>query len=592
MCGIVGAIGEKDLKKYLINGLKALDYRGYDSAGISLGEKDKILTFKEKGSVEDLEKSISYDSKDAILGIGHTRWATHGIPSKSNSHPHTSCRGTFTVVHNGVIENFRSLKEHLLRAGYTFKSETDTEVIANLLEYNFDQTKDVMESLRKTLEEIKGSFALVIMVKGDTEHLYYAKNRSPLLIGDAKSVKYIASDAVPMIKYTNKFIDVKDFHYGYVTKEKVFMFKDGEEAEYGYTKRSAELLNRELGDYPHYMLKEIEEAEACIQRLIDNYFDGEKYLFDSALIAELRHAKQIVFLACGTSYHACLVGKHYFERTGKRVDVLIASEWAYDPIVTSESPLFVVVSQSGETADLIKCLDIINHFGGHSLTITNTKGSTLEREATYSLLLFAGIEVAVASTKAYTAQVTLLSMLRSAISNQKIPIIDLKTVVDALRVIMSNKSRFKAIAEKIKTHQHVFFIGRGLDYAIALEASLKLKEITYIHSEALPGGELKHGPIALITEGTPVFAFISNQSIDLALRSNICEVEARGADVITIVASSLAKDKDDIIVPNVPPYLAPLTMMMVAQYISYYTALALEVNIDKPRNLAKSVTVE
>lgn len=592
MCGIVGAIGIKNTREFLIKGLKDLDYRGYDSAGVAFNKKTGIEVFKSVGTVDKLDSQISCDDSLICLGIGHTRWATHGEPSTINSHPHVSMHGEFAIVHNGVIENYRSVKENLVKLGYEFKSETDTEVIVNLLEYHYLENKDVLESIYVTMQELKGSFALAIIKKDDTDHIYFAKNRSPLLIGEGNDFKLLASDAMPMIKYTDKFIDLADYQYGFISSDKVTVLRNKKSVEVKYTKRNAELLNRDLGDYPHYMLKEIEEGPQCIKRIINNYFDGSKYLFDHRLIEEIKEAKDIIFLACGTSYHASLIGKRYFENINKHAEVFIASEWAYNPIVLSDKPFFIIVSQSGETADLIRCLDIINNRNSHSLTITNTKGSTLEREATYSLLLYAGVEVAVASTKAYISQVALLSLLVAATKNDYSCVSNLKAVIDAEQILINNHHECKKVADELSKHQNVFFLGRGLDFAVAQEGSLKLKEITYIHSEALPGGELKHGPIALINNGTPVIVFITNPLIDLPIRSNICEVESRGAKVFTIVSKALRKDNDSIIIPDVDLALTPLVSVVVAQYISYYTALKLNLNIDKPRNLAKSVTVE
>lgn len=592
MCGIVGGIGHFNIYEYIINGLKSLDYRGYDSAGIALKTPGDVYVYKTVGRVSGLENIVP-NIEQVTLGIGHTRWATHGAPSEVNCHPHQSFHEQFIIVHNGVIDNYRELKEKLITLGYEFKSETDTEVIANLLEEKYIANhKDVLKAIYTSLQELKGSFALAIIAKDCDQRLYFAKRHSPLLIGIGNDGNYLASDALPMIKKSNTFVDLENEQYGYITDTEVKVFKKEQEVELRYTTRTAELLNRDLGDYPHYMLKEIEEAPNCISRLISNYYDGKKYLFSADLLKVLRESDNIIFIACGTSYYASLMGKEYMENAGKRSEAYIGSEWAYYPHMGGKKPFFIIVSQSGETADLIRCLQIINQNGYPSLTITNTKGSTLEREATYSCLLYAGVEIAVASTKAYSAQVSLMALLKGAMEGNTDIIHDLRITCEALKVTMSYKEKFHDIAKKIKHKKNIFFLGRGFDYNLCLEASLKLKEITYIHSEAFPGGELKHGPIALIEKGTPVFGYISDPHIEMQLRSNYHEVEARGAKVISIVSESLKKDGDTITVPDTPVYLSALVKVMVAQYIAYYTAFELGVDIDKPRNLAKSVTVE
>ncbi len=593
MCGIVGGIGNFDIRLFIIEGLKHLDYRGYDSAGLALKTQNTVSIYKTVGRVNNLEVKVP-NIEGVTLGIGHTRWATHGAPTEINCHPHKSNFGKFTIVHNGVIDNYREIKARLINEGYSFESETDTEIIANLLdEKYFICNRNTLEAIRLTIKELKGSFALAI-IKSSSEHkVYFAKRHSPLLLGvGGNGCNYLASDALAMIDKCNQFIDLEDEQYGYISEDEIKVLKDGKDVELRYTTRKAELLNRDLGDYPHYMLKEIEEAPLCIKRLIDNYYDGENYLFDNELINNIKEAEDIIFLACGTSYYSCLIGSSYMRSLGKRSNAFIASEWGYYPEFGSGKTLYVIVSQSGETADLIKCLQIINQKGLKSLTITNTKGSTLEREATYSLLLFAGVEIAVASTKAYSAQVSIMALLKGACSDDKTVVNDLIDVSKKLLLIEENKDLFRAIASQIKDKKHVFFLGRGLDYYLSLEASLKLKEISYIHSEAFPGGELKHGPIALIEKGTPVFGYISDPYTEMQLRSNYKEVESRGANVISVVSESLKKSEDRIIVPDTPIYLCSLTKVMVAQYIAYYTALELGNDIDKPRNLAKSVTVE
>ncbi len=592
MCGIVGGIGQFPIRDYLINGLKTLDYRGYDSAGVALAEPEGIRVFRMPGRVQALDEATPRDLH-VVLGIGHTRWATHGAPTANNAHPHTSMNGEFVLVHNGVIDNFRHLKNKLEAEGYVFHSETDTEVVANLLEFHYNRLKNVKAAMLAMIEELQGSYALAILKKGDLKHIYFAKNRSPLVVGHGEGKNLLASDFLPMLKEGKDFAPILDHQYGYITEDTIKIFnEDGSVANPKFTRPDLKIEDIGLQGYPHYMLKEIEEAPAVVRRLIDNYFDGNQFLFDPKLINKLKAADDIIFIACGTSYHACLIGRRYMEYLGKRSEVYIASEWAYHPFVSAKNPMFIIVSQSGETADLIRCMEIINSRGAVSLTITNTKGSTLERDATYSLLLFAGVEIAVASTKAYVAQVALLSLLTGAMDDSTAVVSHLYDVIKAENAVIANSESLKPTAKYLSGKKDVFFLGRGTDYDVALEASLKLKEITYIHSEGLPGGELKHGPIALIEKDTPVIGFISDPLTDLPIRSNFKEVEARGATVITVVSKSLAKAGDAITVPDVKEYLSPLVKVLIAQYLAYFAALELKVNIDKPRNLAKSVTVE
>lgn len=593
MCGIVGAVGCPKLRSFLIDGLKTLEYRGYDSAGLAFSHEEEPLIYRIPGRVHLLETMVPAHI-EAGVGIGHTRWATHGAPTERNAHPHISYHKHFTLVHNGVIENFRSLHQFLTDQGYGFNTETDTEVIANLLDYQYTQTKDVLKALKMTMRMLEGSYALVIMHQGDDTRLYFAKNHSPLLIGHRAGSNYLASDYLPMLDRVSEFYALCDHQYGFISKDEVIVYDlpGTKPTPISYHPTDLKLEDITLDGYPHYMLKEIEEADKVIRHLIDNYHDGTNYLFNPKLLAAIRASDHIIFLACGTSYHACLIGKRYMEHIGKVSDVYVASEWAYYPTVTGNNPLCIVVSQSGETADLIHCVKNVKRAKLPLVTITNTKGSTLDREADFTLLLFAGVEIAVASTKAYVAQIALLALLAGALGNDRNVVPDLHLTIDALKQVVALKPKIEAVAADIASKKDAFFLGRGYDYDVALEASLKLKEITYIHSEGLPGGELKHGPIALIEEGTPVVIFVSDPLTALPIRSNLQEVLARGAAVVVCSSKALAKGKDAIVVPDVPVYLSPLPKVMVAQYLAYYVALKRGCNIDKPRNLAKAVTVE
>ena len=592
MCGIVGAVGKIDLRKYLIEGLYSLDYRGYDSAGLAFMNKDNsIESFKAVGKVEVLDK-ITPQSFEGTLGIGHTRWATHGSPNEVNCHPHFSSHKEISIVHNGVIENYRSLKTRLISYGYSFESDTDTEVVANLLEFNYRKNHDMLDSIRRTIDEVEGSFAIACICKFDPDKLYFMKRSSPMFIGLAKDANLLASDAVPMIKYTNKFIDLHDDNYGYITRDEVVLFSGYEKIEPTISEHNPEFLNRDLGDNPNYMIKEIQETPQIISRLIDNYFDGEKFLFNPKMLEAIRKSDDIIFIACGTSYHASLMGVKYMQYLGKRSEAYVASEWAYFPVFTAKKPLYILLSQSGETADLIRCQKIINSRGSINIAITNSKSSTIERNATFSCLLFSGLEIAVASTKVFSAQVALLALLTGAIEKHTNVVTHLGVVISALNKVIEHKDEIENIASKIEDASMIFFIGRGNDYIASMEASLKMKEISYKHCESFAGGELKHGPIALVDKDTRLIAFNSDMSTNLALRNNVKEIEARGAKSYIISYASLMKDEDAFSVDNVKSYLSTIVMVFVSQYLAYYVTLHKGLNIDKPRNLAKSVTVE
>ena len=591
MCGIVGSIGLKDPRKYIIEGLKTLDYRGYDSAGAAF-LNENIEIFKEVGSVNKLDSIIPHH-KNGIAAIGHTRWATHGKPSKINSHPHISFKGEFALVHNGVIENFLELKKKLLEKGVTFVSETDSEVIVNLIEGHYLQCGSVLEAIKNTIKEIKGSYAIGLIHKGE-EKLYVLKNASPLLIGLGNGYNLIASDASPMIEYTDQFIELDDLEYGYVTNKDYCLYgKNGEVINKQLTTKEAELIRHSLNGYDHFMLKEIEEIENVVKRLASLYCKEDGYAFDKDMIEKLKESDHIIFLGCGTSYHASLVGGRYFEESGVPTASYIASEWAFHPMFPGKKPFIIFISQSGETADLIHCLKIVKEHGYESLIITNTKGSTLERSCTYSLLLNAGVEVSVASTKAYVAQVVALLLLVCACHNNfanKEDLLEACNIISEIR--KSFKGKIKSIANEIKNKNDIFYLGRGYDYYLSLEASLKLKEISYIHSEAIAGGELKHGPIALIEKGTPVVVFITDKVTASSMRGNVEEVKSRGAKVYIISTKELSKEGDAIVVSDFKSYLSSIIVSSIAFYLAYFVSLLKGYNVDKPRNLAKSVTVE
>lgn len=592
MCGIVGAIGLNNPREYVLNGLKILDYRGYDSAGVAFLNEKGLQIYKDVGSVEHL-KEITPEKISTNVMIGHTRWATHGKPTKDNTHPHYSFHKSVCLVHNGVIENYREIKSFLLEKGYEFYGQTDSEIVANLLDYHY-QDKDIFSSIKEVIKVLKGNYAIALFTCDNDKNLYVMKKGSPLVVGKGKGFNLVASDASPMIDLTNDFIELDDFEYGVLSKDKVEIFdQEGKKIEKQLIHKDVESISHDLKGYPHYMLKEIEEIEPSVNNIINAYYKDGKFLFDPKLIEALKESDHIMFIACGTSYHSSLVGGRYFEYVDKSTSKYIASEWAFHPTFPGNKPFIILISQSGETADLIHCLQIIKKHNLNSLVITNTGGSTLDRNCNYSLLLHAGIEVSVASTKAYVAQVTMLAMLSCALKNDTRVIKDLKNALVIFNKIKDNyKPKIIALAEELKDKKNIFYLGRGFDYFLSLEASLKLKEVSYIHSEAVPGGELKHGPIALIEQDTPVIVFITDPETAAGMRGNIEEVKSRGAKVYVVSIEKLSKEEDTITVPNYAYYLSSVAISAVAFYLAYYVSLAKGLNVDKPRNLAKSVTVE
>lgn len=590
MCGIIGGVGKLDYRNFLLTGLSKLDYRGYDSAGLAYRKDGEISLYKIAGRVSDLDKATPQFS-DADVGIAHTRWATHGEPNKVNAHPHFSMNKKFYIVHNGVIENYRSLKNLLKTKGYSFHTETDTEIIADLLEMSYLQKKDILNAILETMRVLQGSYACAIIC-ADSSNLYFMKKASPLLIGLGKGANYLASDALPMVDYTDKFIDLDDGEYGVLTPTDISLYIGGKSIDPVITGRDAARYDYDLGTYSHFMLKEIEESPNVIHTLADNYFDGTDYLFDKKLIKMLQGAEDIVFLACGTSYYASLMGVEFMRRLGKRSEAFIGSEWAYYPSIPNKKTVFILVSQSGETADLILCQKFLVDKGLPNVAITNTKGSTIERKADYSCLLYAGLEVAVAATKSYMAQVSLMALLANAVEGRTNVIPDIDVLIAALNDVVARQEEIHNIARRIATARDAFYVGRGYDFLASLECSLKLKEISYIHAEAYPGGELKHGPIALIEKDTPVIGFVSDPLSALALRNNLTELSSRGATILIVASKALASPEDDFAYSDVPLYFSVLPEVMFGQYLSYFVALEKGLPIDKPRNLAKSVTVE
>lgn len=600
MCGIVGYIGQTDAKEILLKGLEKLEYRGYDSAGIAVVSDSGIQVFKEKGRIADL-RGVVDTSVESHTGIGHTRWATHGVPSHDNAHPHQSTSGRLTLVHNGVIENYAILKREYLQ-DVTFKSDTDTEVIVQLIEKFVNEGQEVEEAFRTTLKLLKGSYALALLDSEQEDTIFVAKNKSPLLVGVGDGFNVVASDAMAMIQVTDQYLELMDKETVIVTKEKVTI-KDMEGEEVFRAPYTAELdaSDIEKGTYPHYMLKEVDEQPLVMRKIIQAYQNEEgKLAIDYNIAEAVSEADRVYIVACGTSYHAGLIGKQFIEKMAKiPVEVHVASEFVYNMPLLSEKPLFVFISQSGETADSRAVLVAVKELGHKTLTITNVPGSTLSREADFTLLLHAGPEIAVASTKAYTAQIAVLSILASVtakfrnIEEDFDLVKELGIVATVMEALCDSKEQFEQIArDYLSVTRNCFFIGRSLDYYVGLEGALKLKEISYIQAEGFAGGELKHGTIALIEEGTPVVAISTQKDVNLSIRGNVKEVAARGANPCIISMKGLEEEDDAFVIPEVHELLTPLVSVIPTQLIAYYAALHRGCDVDKPRNLAKSVTVE
>lgn len=601
MCGIVGYIGYDNAKELLLSGLEKLEYRGYDSAGIAVANDNGTTVFKEKGRIAELRKVADNNDTDGHVGIGHTRWATHGVPSTVNSHPHQSNNERFTLVHNGVIENYEELKSEYL-SDVTFQSETDTEVIVQLVEHFSNKGLETEEAFSKVVSLLHGSYALGLLDNQDSDTIYVAKNKSPLLVGVGEGFNVIASDALAMIKVTNEYKEIHDHEIVIVKKDSVTIKDlDGNVQDRDTYTAQIDASDAEKGIYDHYMLKEINEQPAVMRRIIQEYEDEKGDLKnDPEIVKDVAAADRIYIIAAGTSYHAGLVGKEYLEKwAGVPTEVHVASEFVYNMPLLSEKPLFIYISQSGETADSRAVLVETNKLGYKSLTVTNVAGSTLSREADHTLLLHAGPEIAVASTKAYTAQIAVLSILSQVVAkahgrDNDIDLLrELAKVTTAIETIVDDTPVMEQIAKDfLETTRNAFFIGRTMDYNVSLEGSLKLKEISYIQAEGFAGGELKHGTIALIEDGTPVIALSTQEKVNLSIRGNVKEVVARGAKPCIISMEGLEKEGDTYVIPHVHELLTPLVSVVTLQLIAYYAALHRGLDVDKPRNLAKSVTVE
>lgn len=581
MCGIIGYVGEKRFSiDVIIDGLKHLEYRGYDSAGIAYVKDNNVVIEREVGRISNLESVLKKDISH--IGIGHTRWATHGKPTKENAHPHKV--GNITLVHNGIIDNFMELKSTLMSEGYTFKSDTDTEVAAAYIDSLYKENNDMIKSLSICVNKFLGSYAFGIINELETDVLYALRKDSPLIIGVGENENFIASDVPSILKYTNKYIDIENDEIVKITKDKVTVYD-----------KNCNIINKEIsvfeGDanlvekngYETYMLKEIHEEAEVIKKTSEASIDFDITKYD-----------EIDIVACGSAYHAGLVGKYMIEKLCNiKVNVCIASEYQYDKHFFKGKTLVIAISQSGETADTKKCVNIANDMGVDTLGIVNVKGSSIARICKHVIYTLAGPEIAVATTKAYLAQITTLILLAVKNSKEKINTEDLQKLPYYIETLI-NKD-YTSLANMLMTKDDIYFIGRGIDYALCMEGSLKLKEISYIHSEAYAAGELKHGTISLISEGTPVIVVATSDELYLKTISNAKEVKARGAYVILVTDKEVINEGvyDKLIsIPKVIEELRPILTIIPLQLISYEVAKLKGNDIDKPKNLAKSVTVE
>lgn len=608
MCGIVGYVGEKNVIPVLIGGLKKLEYRGYDSAGIAYLDGGKMTIYKEKGKLKELGKMVEGKCAEHTVGIGHTRWATHGEPNQINAHPHTNAAGNLAIVHNGIIENYLQLREWLERKGVSFVSETDTEIIAHLIDYYLED--DLKEAVAQAISKLKGSYALGVVCERFPDEIVAVRKDSPLVVGVGQGENLIASDIPALLEYTRDVYFLNNGEIAVVKKDSVSLYDEMlNPIEGELFTVEWDVSQAEKAGYPHFMLKEIEEqpralADTLNPRVKDGEINFDEIGIDDAMLAEI---KKITIIACGTAYHASYVGKYIIERFARvPVEVEIASEFRYKNPIISEDNFVIVVSQSGETADTIAALREAKSCGASVLAIANVVGSTIAREADKVLYTRAGLEIAVASTKAYTTQLMALYMfaLKLAYAKGKLSkedyhtyVAELQKVPENAKKVIENKELLQKFAYEHFTEHSVFYIGRGLDYAMAMEGSLKLKEISYIHSEAYAGGELKHGTIALIEKGTLVVAVLTQGELIEKCLSNVKEVTSRGAVVMVVTQEKykdMVKDVADKIVtiPDAIDFEATITSIIPMQIFAYYMAVQKGCDVDKPRNLAKSVTVE
>lgn len=601
MCGIIGYVGKDKCIPKIIHGLEALEYRGYDSAGISYFFKNKIKTIKAEGKIVNLKALLNFN-EESYLGIGHTRWATHGKANKTNAHPHSV--GKFTIVHNGIIENYSELKEKLIKEKYVFKSETDTEVACALFDFLYKKNKNILETLSEAIKILKGSYAFGIICNDDANTLYALRNTSPLIIATDETGNFIASDVPAILKFTNKYILLEDNEIAQITEDKIVVYNNNLEIVKKNIKTFSESYEAATKNgYEHFMLKEINEQDKVYKNTIDYYFGGTIESLEKNFNF-LNKFERIDIVACGSAYHTGLVGKCLIEKYANiPVNVEVASEYRYKKCFYNNKTLVILVSQSGETADTLAVLRKAKNDQIKTLAIVNVVGSSIAREADYVIYIKAGCEIAVATTKAYLAQLAIFSLITTylgykngVIDSKELTTIfkDINLLPNIISKTIANYETYFKIADKIYKHKQIFFIGRGIDYAISMEASLKLKEISYINSVAYQAGELKHGTISLIDKNTPVIAIATDKYLLEKTISNIKEVKARGAYVI-LVSNTTFKDHfydEFITIADVHPILQSIMTIIPLQLLAYKVAKNNGCNIDKPKNLAKSVTVE
>jgi glucosamine--fructose-6-phosphate aminotransferase (isomerizing) len=608
MCGIVGYVGDKNAAKIIINGLKRLEYRGYDSAGIAL-QADPLIVLKRKGKISSLEEIVDYDQyESSFAGIGHTRWATHGEPSDVNSHPHSSCDGMISVVHNGIIENYTALRKRLIEKGHVFKSETDTEVIVHLIENYYEG--DLLQAVVEALPRLEGTYGIAVISSKEKGRIIAARKGSPLVIGVGKGENILASDCSALIEHTRDVIYLEDGHVADIRADKIDICDIKKKA----VEKKIKLIEWDIegiekNGYDHFMLKEIFEQKDTIQnayrgRIVQE--NGIPRLDGLNLTAEdIRNINRIIFIACGTSWHAGLIGEYMIEEYARiPVEVEYASEFRYRRPILRKGDLVIVISQSGETADTLAAMREAKARGVRVLAITNVVGSTIARESDGGIYIHAGPEVGVASTKAFTSQVTVLSLLAvylarhcemTAAEGQTL-LSELQSVHEKVEKILSSADKIREIARTYSSVKNFLYLGRGVQYPVALEGALKLKEISYIHAEGYPAAEMKHGPIALIDENLPVVFVALKDEVYLKVLSNMQEVRARGGRIIAIASegdAEIAHSAEHVIyVPDIGHFTAPLLTVIPLQLLSYYIAVERGCDVDQPRNLAKSVTVE
>lgn len=596
MCGITAYCGQKKAIPFLLNGLKQLEYRGYDSAGISVLNNESLLTKKCQGRIKNLENILDKDIH-GYIGIGHTRWATHGSPSYINAHPHNNQANTFSIVHNGIIENYQDLKIKLIKKGYTFQSQTDSEVIVQLLDYYYQD--NVFEAFKKMLQDIKGSYAICMICSYDKDHVYIAKKESPLIIGKTSHGYLIASDIPALLDYTHEVSYLDDFECAIVSKDNIQFYNQelkSIEKNFKTITYQKDIITKD--GYDTFMLKEINEQPQAIEATLKGRIHNHQIIFEELKDLDFHSYQQVYFVACGSAYHACLYGSHILQKLiNIPVQTFVASEFRYNDPLLSEKTLTIFVSQSGETADTLAALRLARAKKATTIAIANVIGSTLAREADYTLYTYAGVEQAVASSKAYITQLVILLLLAYFISQQLFDKTDtlllqqIQSLSHVIENILKDCHIYEKFADKIKDKKDIYFIGRSLDYVSALEGSLKLKEVSYIHSDAYMAGELKHGPIALIEEGTIVIAIASQPHIMDKTMNNIEETISRGANVILLTTQTTV-NKNTYTLPSLHPFLQPFCVAVVLQFIAYKVACLKGLDVDKPRNLAKSVTVE